>query len=174
MKPTVRYATTDGLRIAYQVVGDGPADLVFMPGFVSHVELAWEDPHLAHFLRRLASFRRLIVFDKRGTGLSDPITTRYTQAQRVDDIRAVMDAAGSEHATIFGVSEGGAMAILFAATYPDRVDSLVLHSAVPRVLYDDDYTWGWTPQRLEAFLDSVVELWGTGEGVEYANPTLEG
>jgi pimeloyl-ACP methyl ester carboxylesterase/DNA-binding CsgD family transcriptional regulator len=116
----------------------------------------------------------LIVLDKRGTGLSDPITTRYTQSQRVDDIRAVMDAAGSEHATIFGLSEGGAIAILFAATYPDRVDSLVLHSTVPRVLYDDDYPWGWTPQRLEAFLDSVVELWGTGEGVEYANPTLDG
>ncbi|MGH8978162.1 MAG: alpha/beta fold hydrolase [Acidimicrobiia bacterium] len=174
MASRVRYAVSDGLRIAYQIVGAGPGDLVFMPGFVSHVELAWEDPHLSHFFRRLASFRRLIVFDKRGTGLSDPITTRYTQSQRVDDIRAVMDAAGSEHATIFGVSEGGAMAILFAATYPDRVDSLVLHSTVPRVLYDDHYTWGWTPRRLQAFLDGVVELWGTGEGAEYANPTLAG
>ncbi len=170
----VRYALSDGLRIAYQVVGDGPEDLVFMPGFVSHVELAWEDPHLAHFFRRLGSFRRLIVFDKRGTGLSDPVTTRYTQSQRIGDIRAVMDAAGSEHATIFGVSEGGTMALLFAATHPNRVDSLVLHSTVPRILYDDDYTWGWTPERLQAFLDGVVELWGTGEGAEFANPSLEG
>ena len=120
MHPEIRYAKSGNVSIAYQVVGDGPVDLVFVPGFVSQAEAAWEEPRLAHFMRRLASFSRLITFDKRGTGMSDPVTTLPTQEERLDDIRAVMDATGSRRAALFGVSEGGAMSILFAATYPER------------------------------------------------------
>ena len=108
-----RYARSGVVSIAYQVVGDGPTDLILVPGFVSHVEVAWEEPRLAHFLGRLASFSRLIVFDKRGTGMSDPVVGPPSMDQRMDDIRAVMDAAGSRRATIFGISEGGTLSLLF-------------------------------------------------------------
>src|SRR3954470_19540690 len=107
MKRETQYAKSDGVSVAYQVVGDGPTDLILVPGFVSHVEMAWEQPRLAHFLSRLASFSRLIVFDKRGTGMSDPVNTAPSMDERMDDIRAVMDATGSRRGTVFGISEGG-------------------------------------------------------------------
>jgi len=118
----VDYAKSGDVNVAYQVTGEGQRDLVYVPGWVSNIEVMWEDPGLARFLRRLASFSRLITFDKRGTGLSDPVPTNElpTLEVRMDDLRAVMDAAGSERATLFGHSEGGNMCILFAATYPDR------------------------------------------------------
>lgn len=118
--PTTRYAKSGDVNIAYQVVGDGPLDLVFVPGWLSHLELAWEEPSYAHLLRRLASFSRLILFDKRGTGLSDrvPIHELPSLEQRMDDVRAVMDAVQSDRAALFGVSEGGPMSIVFAATHP--------------------------------------------------------
>ena len=116
--PETRYAkTADGVHIAYQVFGDGSTDLVLAPGTVSHVEIYWENPRLARFLRRLASFARLMVFDKRGTGLSDRVTEAATLEERMDDIRAVMDACASERAVLLGVSEGAPMAALFGATY---------------------------------------------------------
>ena len=126
--PETRYATSGGYHIAYQVVGNGPLDLVFGAPFVTHVELFWEEPRAARFLRRLASFSRLIVFDKRGTGLSDRVSLDAlpTLEQRMDDLRSVMDASGSERAALFGSSEAGLMAMLFAATYPDRVSALIL------------------------------------------------
>ena len=129
MRPTTRYAKSGDYSIAYQIAGDGPLDLVYVPGFVSHVEHAWEDPDLARFLNRLASFSRLILFDKRGTGLSDrvPVQKLPTLEERMDDVRAVMDAAGSERAALFGVSEGGPMSMLFATTHPERVSALVLY-----------------------------------------------
>ena len=121
-EPETRYARTpDGVHIAYQVVGDGPFDLVAVPGYVSHVEMAWDDPATANFLRGLSSFSRLILFDRRGLGLSDPIQGAPTLEDRMQDLVAVMDGAGSERAALFGLSEGGPMSMLFAATYPDRV-----------------------------------------------------
>ena len=120
MTPETRYAKSDDVNIAYQVVGDGPIDLVFVSGWVSHVEFAWEDPRQARFLNRLASFSRLLLFDKRGVGLSDrvPVNQLPILEERIGDVRAVMDAAGSERAALFGVSEGGAMSALFAASIP--------------------------------------------------------
>jgi pimeloyl-ACP methyl ester carboxylesterase len=130
MIPATQYAQSAGYSIAYQVLGRGP-DLVLIPGFVSNVEVVWEIPPAAQFLQRLASFSRLITFDKRGTGLSDrvPVDRLPTLEERIDDVRAVMDAAGSASATLFGVSEGGPMAVLFGATHPDRVQGLILYGS---------------------------------------------
>jgi pimeloyl-ACP methyl ester carboxylesterase len=132
--PETRYAKSGDVHIAYQVIGEGPVDLVFVPGWITHVELAWDDPSEAAFRRRLASFSRLIVFDKRGTGLSDrvPVNQLPILEERMDDVRAVMDAAGSERAALIGVSEGGALSALFAATYPERTAALVLYGAFAR------------------------------------------
>src|SRR5215472_7022375 len=127
--PETRYARSGELRIAYQVVGSGPFDLVFVPGFVSNVDLFWEMPEWAYFFGRLSAFSRLILFDKRGTGLSDRVAGIATLEERMDDVRADMDAAGSERAALFGVSEGGPMSLLFAATYPQRARALVLYGS---------------------------------------------
>jgi pimeloyl-ACP methyl ester carboxylesterase len=137
-RPEIRYAkTVDGLNIAYAVVGDGPLDLVHVPAFASHVEMVWEEPSLARSYSRLASFSRTIFLDKRGTGLSDRVDplSPATLEQRMDDIRAVMDAVGAERAVLYGMSEGAAMSVLFAATYPERVEALVLYGAVMRNLF---------------------------------------
>ena len=127
MRPETRYARSGATSLAYQVLGDGPFDLVFAPGFVSNVEYGWEEPTLEHFYGRLASFCRLIIFDKRGTGLSDRVSGVPDLETRMDDIRAIMDAVGSERAALLGYSEGAAMAALFAATYPERTPALVLY-----------------------------------------------
>jgi pimeloyl-ACP methyl ester carboxylesterase len=138
--PETRYAKSGDVNIAYQVVGDGPLDLVLVPGFVSHLDNDWEEPRSAHFLQRLASFSRLIRFDKRGTGLSDRPSGLPDLETRMDDVRAVMDAVGSKRAALFGYSEGGPMCILFAATYPERTLSLVLYGTyAKRQDPDDDY-----------------------------------
>jgi pimeloyl-ACP methyl ester carboxylesterase len=131
-----QYAKSGRVSIAYQVVGDGPTDLILVPGFVSHVEVAWEEPRLAHFLGRLASFSRLIVFDKRGTGMSDPVDRPPWMEQRMDDIRAVMDAAGSRRSTLFGISEGGTLSLLFARAHPERTQALILYGSWARRLPD--------------------------------------
>ena len=162
MPPTTRYAKSGDVHIAYQVVGEGPLDLVLVPGWVSHVENAWEEPSFARFLRRLTSFCRLILLDRRGTGLSDPVATLPTLEQRMDDVRAVMDAVGSERATLFGISEGGPMCILFAATYPDRTAALVLYGTFARGLSDPEYPWGITPTQMERLLARIDREWGTG------------
>lgn len=134
MIPETRYAKSGDVNIAYQILGEGPIDLVFVPGWVSHVEFMWEDPRQARFLNRLASFSRLLLFDKRGVGLSDrvPVNQLPILEERIGDVRAVMDAAGSERAALFGVSEGGAMSALFAATHPERTLALVLYGAFAR------------------------------------------
>ena len=142
--PETRYTKSGDVSIAYQVVGDGPLDVVFVGGFATHVEIAWELPPLARFYRRLASFSRLILFDKRGTGLSDPVTDVPNLETRMDDVRAVMDAAGSSCATLFGQSEGAPMCVLFAATYPDRTERLVLTGAMARSTEAEDYAQSWT------------------------------
>ena len=128
----------DGVNIAYQVVGDGPVTLIWCWGWISHLDLQWTDPNLSSFFARLATFCRLVVFDKAGTGLSDPIPHVATLEERVEDIRAVMDAAGIERASLFGESEGGPSAALFAATYPDRTESLILWGMLPKGGATDD------------------------------------
>jgi pimeloyl-ACP methyl ester carboxylesterase len=174
--PQTRYAKSGGVHIAYQVVGDGPFDLVLIPGLISHVELAWEEPAIARFLRRLASFSRLILFDKRGTGLSDPVPLNQlpTLEQRMDDVRSVMDAVGSERAALFGVSEGGPMAFLFAATYPQRTTAVVLYGEYARMAWAPDYPWGFTLEQHERLLQRIDEGWGTGDVLKYFAPDSKG
>jgi len=128
-RPQTRYAKSGDVNIAYQVIGDGPFDLIFAPGFVSNVEFGWEEPSLERFYRRLASFCRLVIFDKRGTGLSDRVAGVPDLETRIDDVRAIMDATGSERAAVLGYSEGAAMAALFAATYPARTPALILYGS---------------------------------------------
>jgi class 3 adenylate cyclase len=166
MLPDTRYARSGDLRIAYQVVGHGPIDLVFVPGFISNIDLIWDDPVFAGFLNRLVGFSRLILFDKRGTGLSDRIGDLPSLEVRMDDLRAVMDAAGSERAALFGISEGGAMAMLFAATYPQRVHALALYAA-----YAHYGTWVIPPDKLPEALARMDALWGTGEMVSVFAPS---
>jgi class 3 adenylate cyclase len=155
MPPETRYARSGELRIAYQTVGEGPFDLVFVPGFVSNLDLAWEEPVMAHFFSRLANFSRLILFDKRGTGLSDRVAGIATLEDRMDDVRAVMDAAGSERAALFGFSEGGAMSILFTATHPSRVPSLITYGCRAGGSRPED----WVRDRIAL----IERSWGTGE-----------
>jgi pimeloyl-ACP methyl ester carboxylesterase len=143
MPPETRYAKSGDVNIAYQVVGDGPFDLVYVPGWVSNVDLLWERPKPARFLERLASFSRLIMFDKRGTGMSDRVSNDRlpTLEQRMDDVRAVLDAVGSENAALLGHSEGCSMSVLFAATYPERSSALVLAGSFAKRVRTDDYPW---------------------------------
>lgn len=166
MHAETRYAKSGDVRIAYQVVGEGPLDLVFVPGFVSNLEHYWDDANLAHFLTRLSGFSRVILFDKRGTGLSDRPGNIPTLEERMDDVRAVMDAVGSERAAIFGISEGGAMSILFAATYPERCLALGLYGT-----YAHYFSSVMPPERFEAFLARIDETWGTGASLEAFAPT---
>jgi pimeloyl-ACP methyl ester carboxylesterase len=167
MQPETRYARSGDVYIAYQVVGDGPIDLVVVPGFISHVEEWREEPLCARFFERLASFSRLILFDKRGTGLSDRVAEMPTLEQRMDDVRAVLAAAGSERAAVLGMSEGGAMSALFAATYPDRTAALVLYGT-----FAEFRSWVPTAEHLEHFLHAIAETWGTGQSLPYFVPSL--
>ena len=146
MRPDTRYAQSGGVNIAFQVLGDGPRDLVLVSGWVSNIEVYWEEPALARFLTRLGSFSRLIRFDKRGTGLSDRVMDMPSLEVRTDDVRAVMDAVGSERAALFGTSEGGPMCALFSATYPERISALIMHGSYPRRTQAPDYPWGPTDE----------------------------
>jgi pimeloyl-ACP methyl ester carboxylesterase len=156
-----RYARSGDVSIAYQVVGDGPFDVVLVPGFVSNVEYGWEDPHLARFLRSFGSFCRLIVFDKRGTGLSDRVRGVPTLETRMDDVRAIMDDVGSQRAALIGYSEGASMSVMFATTYPERTIGLVMYGGL--------LTWDWMAERRfeirhesdEAALEEIGRRWGT-------------
>jgi pimeloyl-ACP methyl ester carboxylesterase len=160
------YAKSGDLRIAYQIVGNGSLDLVFVPGFISNLDHYWDEPTLARFLTRLASFSRLILFDKRGTGLSDRLGSLPTLEERMDDVRTVMDAVDSKRAALFGISEGGAMSLLFAATYPERTQALVLFGA-----YAHFPTWVLPPDRFERFLEMVDQSWGTAASLSAFAPT---
>ncbi len=159
-RPETRYAKSGDIHIAYQVTGDGPFDLVLVPGFVSHLEYAWEEPRGARFLRRLASFSRLIRFDKRGTGLSDRMSAIPTLELRMDDVRAVMDAVGSRRAALLGVSEGGPMSLLFAATYPQRTSALVLYGSYARRAWAPDHPFGIRHEDMERELERMEQGWG--------------
>jgi pimeloyl-ACP methyl ester carboxylesterase len=174
VRPVTRYATAkDGVNIAYQVVGEGTQDLVVIAPFVSHLDLYWDSPASTRFLEKLGEFARVILFDKRGMGLSDPVDEAPTLEVRMDDARAVMDEIGSERAALFGMSEGAPMAILFAATYPDRVSSLILWGAMARAVADDDYPWAPPREALIAANDELIApLWGQGATIEVFNPSV--
>jgi class 3 adenylate cyclase len=164
----VRYARSgDGIDIAYQIIGIGPTDLVFVSGFISHLDLIWEVPPMAARQARLADLGRVIVFDKRGTGLSDRTLGFGSVADRMDDIRAVMDADGLEQAAIFGVSEGGPLALTFAATYPHRVTKLALRGTFARVMWAPDYTIGADAANTRQFLEHLGRSWGTGQSLRW-------
>ncbi len=171
--PPVRYARSGKVDIAYQVVGQGPIDIVFVMGWVSHLEYFWSEPSFARFLTRLATFARLILFDKRGTGLSDRVPDEQlpTLEQRMDDVRAVMEAAGSRRAVLCGVSEGGPMCTLFAATYPERTRALVMIGSYARRMRDTDYPFGPTPEEREQFLEQIRREWGGPVGIETRAPS---
>jgi len=158
-----QYALSGDVHIAYQVTGEGPVDLVFVPGFVTHMELQWKLPGFAEFLNDLGSFARLIRFDKRGTGMSDPVSGAPSLEMRMDDVRAVMDAAGSQRAAFFGLSEGAAMSILFAATYPDRVAALAIRSCSPRTLWAPDFPWGRSAEAYEHELQQALRVYSNRE-----------
>ncbi len=179
MTPETCYARSGDINIAYQVVGEGPRDLVYVPGWVSNVELMWEETAMAHFLGRLASFSRLILFDKRGTGLSDRVSNEElpTLEQRMDDVRAVLEAVGSDRAALFGHSEGGNMCVLFAATYPERTTALItLGSFAKRRDPDDDYPWAPTAENRDETAADVERNWGhlRPQDVEYYAPSRVG
>jgi pimeloyl-ACP methyl ester carboxylesterase len=161
--PEVRYARSGDVSIAYQIVGDGPFDLVWTPGALSHLDLMWEDKNRARFFHTLSSFARLIIFDKRGTGLSDRVGGIADLETRMDDIRAVMDAAGSESAAVCGVSEGGPMALLFAATYPERVRALVNYGSLPRFVRGPNFPWAEPKHEYLAESEAEADAWGTEE-----------
>lgn len=169
-----RYVKSGEFNIAYQVVGDGAVDLVLIPGWVSHLEVGWEDPLQARFLRRLASFSRLILFDKRGTGMSDRVSVQQLPPleERVDDVRAVMDAVGSERAALFGLSEGGPMAVLFSAAHPARTSAVILYGTVAKVVWDETYPWGLRPEEVERFIRLCEEQWGEPVMVDLFAPSL--
>ena len=172
-RPETRYATTaDGTHIAYQVLGEGPPDFVYMAPWVSHIEHRWSLPRYERYLRRIASFSRLILFDKRGNGLSDPLVTGLLpdMETRMDDTRVLMDEVGSERAVIYGASESGAMACLFAATYPERTVALVIHGSYPSGAWEPEAPWGWTVDEVEQGLADIERGWGTEAYVQKEFP----
>ena len=173
-KPETHYVNNGDVNIAYQVVGNGDLDIVFVMGWVSHLEYFWQEPHFAAFLNRLASFSRLILFDKRGTGLSDrvPIKDLPTLEQRMEDVHAVMDAVGSERAVLIGVSEGGPMCSLFSATYPERTTALVMIGTYAKRIWEKDYPWGVSLDDREAFFELMQRDWGKPVGIEERAPSM--
>lgn len=176
MQAETRYARSGDTHIAYQVVGQGPIDIVYVPGWVSHVELCWEEPTYARFLNQLTSFARLIMFDKRGTGLSDRVRDDQlpTLEERMDDLHVVMDAAGSEKAALFGVSEGGNLSALFAATYPERTTSLVMYGTFAKRIWSQDYPWAPTPEERQKENEYVESEWGKQGDLEHYVPSMVG
>lgn len=173
MAPETRYARSGEVGIAYQVYGEGELDLVLAFPFLSHLDLIWENPLLSHFLRRLGAFARVIVFDRRGVGLSDPVPRPATLEERMDDVRAVMDAAGCERAALLGMSEGATMCMLFAATYPERTSALVLWGAMARSTAAADYPWAPPREAVQEAQDELIgPMWGQGTTIEIFSPSM--
>ncbi len=170
--PPTRYARSGDVSVAYQVIGDGPVDLIFVPGFVSHVELFWDLPPVVRMFERITSFARLIIFDKRGTGLSDPVSNFPTLEERMDDVRAVMEAAGSERAVIMGASEGVPMSLLFATSHPELVSSLILYGGMARSTWAPDYPWATPAEDLIESSTAMAPYLYDGAILETMAPTL--
>lgn len=174
MQPETRYARSEYGDVAYQVVGDGPLDLVFIPNWLSNVEVMWEEPSLARFLHRLGTFSRLLCFDKRGSGISDsvPLAAPPTLEDWTEDVCAVMNASHVQRAALLGTAEGGPMAVLFAAAYPERVSALILVDTTARALRDVDYPWGLPADVVPRVLDRLREVWGTGDAAYHVAPSV--
>jgi pimeloyl-ACP methyl ester carboxylesterase len=172
MQPETRYVASGDVNIAYQVVGDGPRDLIIVPGWLSNIEVFWEEPTLVRFLERLATFSRLILFDKRGTGLSDRISDMPMLETRMDDVRAVMDAVSSERAALLGYSEGGPMSALFAATFPARTSALIMIGSFARRIQSPDYPWAPTVDERDQFIEITRREWGGPVGIEARAPSM--
>ena len=166
--PSTHYVKSDDVHIAYQVIGEGPFDLLFVPGFVSNVETIWQSPEQSAFFRRLASFSRLILFDKRGTGMSDRSSQIFTLEQRMHDVQAILDAVGSKRAALFGISEGGPMSLLYTATYPDRTSALVLYGSYAKRSWSPDYPFGWKDEQWQSVLDDIEHNWGSPQSLNIA------
>lgn len=163
--PETRYVKSDEVYVAYQVLGDGPFDLLFVPGFVSNIEASWRSPEQSAFFRRLASFCRLILFDKRGTGMSDRGAQDFTLEQRMHDVQAILDAIGSKQAALFGVSEGGPMSLLYAATYPQRTSALALYGSYAKRSLAPDYPFGWNDQEWARVIEDIEKNWGSPQSL---------
>ena len=175
MRPETKYARSGELGIAYQELGEGEIDIVLAFPYISHLDLMWDNPALVRFLRRLGSFARVIAFDRRGVGLSDPVDGTTTLEERMDDVRAVMDAAGVERAALLGMSEGAMMCMLFAASHPERVSTLVLWGAMARSTEAEDYPWAAPKEALlEADDELMSPLWGQGATLDVFSPSLAG
>ncbi|MDX8452944.1 alpha/beta fold hydrolase [Mesorhizobium sp. VK9D] len=172
MPPPTHYVKSAGTNIAYQVTGEGPIDLIYVPGWVSNLDLAWGSPRFAHVLKRLGTFSRLIRFDKRGTGLSDRNVGLPTLEERMEDVRAVLDAVGSSRAVLFGSSEGGPMCMLFAATYPERTSALVLNGAYAKGTWSKEYPWARTVAQVDDDVAAVERQWGKPADMSNAAPSL--
>lgn len=174
MKPITKYAKSGDVNIAYQVIGTGTIDLIYIPGWVSNIDMLWIDPKMSYFLNRLTKFSRLILFDKRGTGLSDRVSPTCSLEKRMDDIRSVMDAVGIDKAILFGHSEGGTAATLFAATYPNRTTALINFGVFAKRKYSVDYPWAPKPEDREGFYKTIKKEWGNGQkmGLEWIMPSL--
>lgn len=174
MQPEIHYAKSGDVHIAYQVLGDGPVDLVIVPGWVSHLEILWEEPQAAAFLRRLGEFSRVILFDKRGTGMSDPLSYAPPIDERMDDIRAVMDATRSDRAALFGYSEGGPLALMSAATYPERTAAVIAYGSFAQWRRSAEYPLGMSEAWVEAFIEGARKAGITGEGYDIVIPSRRG
>lgn len=174
MKSQVKYAKNGKVHIAYRVVGEGPLDLLVVPGWVTHLDAHWDDPLVWRFAERLASFSRLILFDKRGTGLSDPVSEENlpTLEMRMEDVHAVLDAVGSSKAALLGISEGGSMCALFAATYPERTSALIMSGCYPKWIWDAEYPWAPTREEHEAAFVAYEKHWGTPIGFKMVAPSV--
>lgn len=172
MIPETHYAWSGDISIAYQVIGEGPVDLVVVPGWVSNIDLFWEEPSFVRFFHGLTAFSRVLLFDKRGCGLSDKVLHAPTLEERMDDVLAVMDAVGSERASLFGYSEGGSMSSLFAATHPERTEALIICGGYARKLKAADYQWGISEEENEAYFESLPNVWGGPVGIEHIAPSM--
>lgn len=170
--PETKYAVTDGVHIAWQAFGSGPVDVIFVPGWFSNVELVWDSPWWTRFFTRLAAFSRVLLFDKRGTGLSDREAPAFALEDRMDDLRVVMDAAGSERAVLMGNSEGGPMCALFAAAYPSRTRGLIMMGSYARRVSTDDYPWGASPESYATLVERMEANWGSAIDIAARAPSL--
>jgi class 3 adenylate cyclase len=166
--PSTRYVKSDDVHIAYQVIGQGPFDLLFVPGFVSNIEIIWQSPEQSAFFRRLASFSRLILFDKRGTGMSDRGSQIFSLEQRMHDVQAILDAVGSKQTALFGISEGGPMSLLYAATYPERTSALVIYGSYAKRSWSLDFPFGWKDEQWQRVLDDIEHNWGSPQSLNIA------